>query len=149
MAVFAVLVVVFNWGLKQLGGSTWAFLISLPFPFLVLHMAYSIYGKRLHDMGRSFWPLTAMIVLAFIVIPIIVVLTFGGSEMFSEFAQYERKTEIDPEVSKALQDSYQQNLKEGIPYLPHLIWGIILGFTLWCGVSKPDAGTNKYGAPLS
>jgi len=62
MAVFAVLVVVFNLGLKQLGGSTWAFLISLPFPFLVLHMAYSIYGKRLHDMGRSFWPLTAMIV---------------------------------------------------------------------------------------
>jgi len=50
MAVFALLVVVFNWGLRQLGGSIWAFLISLPFPFLALHMAYSIYGKRLHDM---------------------------------------------------------------------------------------------------
>ena len=41
MAVFTVLVVLFNFGLKQLGNSVWAFLISLPFPFLALHMAYS------------------------------------------------------------------------------------------------------------
>ena len=93
MAVFAVLVVVFNWGLKQMGGSTWAFLMSLPFPFLVLHMAYSIYGKRLHDMGRSFWPLTAMIV-SLIVVAIIVMLSFGGSDYFAEFSQYERKENI-------------------------------------------------------
>jgi len=145
MAIFVVLVVVFNWGLRQLGSSVWAFLISLPFPFLALHMTYSIYGKRLHDMGHSFWPLTGMIVLAFIIIPIIVVLTFGGSEMFSEFAQYERKAEIDTEVKKALQDRYQQNLKEGIPYLPHLIGGIIGAFTLWCGLSKPEPAPNKYG----
>ena len=148
MAVFALLVVMFNWGLRQLGGSVWAFLISLPFPFLALHMAYSLYGKRLHDMGRSFWPLTAMLVLAFIVIPILVILSFGGSEFFADFAQYERKANIDPEVGKALQDQYQQELKEGVPYLPHFIWAIIGAFTLWCGLSKPEAKTNRYGVPL-
>ena len=147
MAVFAVLVVVFNWGLKQMGGSTWAFLMSLPFPFLVLHMAYSLYGKRLHDMGRSFWPLTGMLVVAFIVIPILVILNFGGSEFFADFAQYERKANIDPEVGKALQDQYQQELKDGVPYLSHFIWAIIGAFTLWCGLSKPDANTNQYGEP--
>ena len=144
MAVFAVLVVVFNWGLKQLGGSTWAFLISLPFPFLVLHMAYSLYGKRLHDMGRSFWPLTAMIV-SLIVVAIIVMLSFGGSDYFAEFSQYERKEDIDPAVRAAIQERYQARLAEGNGTVRAVMSAIIGGFTLWCGVSKPDAGTNKYG----
>ena len=144
MAVFAVLVVVFNWGLKQLGGSTWAFLISLPFPFLVLHMAYSLYGKRLHDMGRSFWPLTAMIV-SLIVVAIIVMLSFGGSDYFAEFSQYERKEDIDPAVRAAIQERYQARLAQGNGTVRAVMLAIIGGFTLWCGVSKPDAGTNKYG----
>ena len=149
VAVFAVMVVLVNWGLRQVGGSVWAFLLSLPFPFLVLHMAYSIYGKRLHDMGHSFWPLTGMIVLAFIIVPIFVILKFGGSEFFAEFAQFERKADIDPEIKKALQDQYQKDLKEGIPYLPHFIGAIIGAFTLWCGLSKAEAKSNRYGEPSS
>ena len=148
MAVFAVLVVVFNWGLKQLGGSTWAFLMSLPFPFLVLHMAYSIYGKRLHDMGRSFWPLTAMIV-SLIVVAIIVMLSFGGSDYFAEFSQYERKEDIDPAVRAAIQERYQARLAEGNGTVSAIMSAIIGGFTLWCGVSKPEGGANKYGAALN
>ena len=147
MAVFAVLVVVFNWGLKQLGGSTWAFLMSLPFPFLVLHMAYSIYGKRLHDMGRSFWPLTAMIV-SLIVVAIIVMLSFGGSDYFAEFSQYERKEDIDPAVRAAIQERYQARLAEGNGTVRAVMSAIIGGFTLWCGLSKPENGANKYGAAL-
>ena len=148
MAVFAVLVVVFNWGLKQLGGSTWAFLMSLPFPFLVLHMAYSLYGKRLHDMGRSFWPLTAMIV-SLIVVAIIVMLSFGGSDYFAEFSQYERKEDIDPSVRAAIQERYQARLAEGNGTVSAIMSAIIGGFTLWCGVSKPEGGANKYGAALN
>ena len=147
MAVFAVLVVVFNWGLKQMGGSTWAFLMSLPFPFLVLHMAYSIYGKRLHDMGRSFWPLTAMIV-SLIVVAIIVMLSFGGSDYFAEFSQYERKEDIDPAVRAAIQERYQARLAEGNGTVRAVMSAIIGGFTLWCGLSKPENGANKYGAAL-
>lgn len=147
MAIFAVLVVVFNWGLKQLGGSTWAFLMSLPFPFLVLHMAYSIYGKRLHDMGRSFWPLTAMIV-SLIVVAIIVMLSFGGSDYFAEFSQYERKEDIDPAVRAAIQERYQARLAEGNGTVRAVMSAIIGGFTLWCGLSKPENGANKYGAAL-
>ena len=147
MAVFAVLVVVFNWGLKQMGGSTWAFLMSLPFPFLVLHMAYSLYGKRLHDMGRSFWPLTAMIV-SLIVVAIIVMLSFGGSDYFAEFSQYERKEDIDPAVRAAIQERYQARLAEGNGTVRAVMSAIIGGFTLWCGLSKPENGANKYGAAL-
>jgi len=148
MAGFAVLVGLFNFGLKQLGSSVWAFLISLPFPFLVLHMAYAVYGKRLHDMGRSFWPLTAMIV-SLIGVAIIVMLSFGGSEYFAEFSQYERKEDIDPAVKAAIQERYQARLAEGNGMVSALMWAIIGGFTLWCGLSKAELGANKYGAALT
>ena len=87
MVIFAALVTLFNFVLGRLGNSILAFLISLPFPFLALHMAYCIYGKRLHDMGRSFWPLTGFIVFTFFLIPLIVILAYGGSEMFADFAR--------------------------------------------------------------
>ena len=149
MVIFAALVMLFNFVLGRLGNSTLAFLISLPFPFLVLHMAYCVYGKRLHDMGRSFWPLTGFIVLTFFIIPIIVMLSFGGSEMFSDFSQYGRKEEIDPTVRKDIQDTYQSDLKESLPYLPAIINAVIIAFTLWCGLSKTNPETNSYGPPAS
>ncbi|MDA8708750.1 DUF805 domain-containing protein [Hellea sp.] len=148
MALFAALVLLFNFALQRLGNSTLAFLISLPFPFLVLHMAYCVYGKRLHDMGHSFWPLTGMIVFAFFVIPIIVILAYGGSEMFSDFSQYGRKEEIDPAVRKEIQDAYQAELKESVPYLPYIIYAVISAFTLWCGLSNPEDKPNIYGPEL-
>jgi uncharacterized membrane protein YhaH (DUF805 family) len=150
MMLFAALVILFNLMLGRLieSDSTLAFLISLPFPFLVLHMAYSVYGKRLHDMGRSFWPLTAMIV-SLIMVAIIVMLTFGGSEYFSEFAQYDRKEDIDPAEIERIKTAYQERLSQGNATVSNIMMGIIAGFTLWCGLSKTDPETNKYGPPTS
>lgn len=148
MAVFAVLVVVFNFGLKQLGNSVWAFLISLPFPFIALHMAYSVYGKRLHDMGRSFWPLTGMIV-SLILVMIVVMLSFGGSDYFAEFSQFERKEDIDPAIKAAIQERYQARLAEGNTTVTAIMYAIIGAFTLWCGLAKSDPNANVYGDPTA
>lgn len=137
----------FNFVLGRLGNSTTAFLISLPFPFLVLHMAYCVYGKRLHDMGRSFWPLTAMIV-SLIMVAIIVMLSFGGSEYFAEFAQYDRKEDIDPEEIERIKTAYQARLSQGNATVSNVIIAIITAFTLWCGIWKSDPNTNNYGPPL-
>ena len=146
--LFCVISILVNLILKHLGsGSTLAFLISLPFPFLVLHMCYAVYGKRLHDMGRSFWPLTWMIV-SLILVLIIIMLSFGGSDYFSEFSQYERKAEIDPAVSEAIIERYKTRLAQGLPILRASLLAIIGGFTLWCGLSKPQASGNKYGPVL-
>ena len=147
MALFAALVLLFNFALQRLGNSTLAFLISLPFPFLVLHMAYCVYGKRLHDMGRSFWPLTSMIV-ALIFVAIIVMMTYGGSEYFSEFAQYDRKEDIDPAEIERIKSAYQARLSEGTATVNRIMIGIIAAFTLWCGLSNPEDKPNIYGPEL-
>ena len=147
VAVFAILAIGFNFALRQLGNSTLAFLISLPFPFLALHMSYCIYGKRLHDMGRSFWPLTAMI-CSLILVAIIGMLAFGGSEFFSEFAQYERKQDIDPAIRDAIQQRYQDKLQAANAPISALMQAIIAGFTLWCGLAKSDPKDNVYGTTL-
>jgi len=146
MVIFSLLVVLFNFALQRLRTSTLAFLISLPFPFLVLHMAYCVYGKRLHDMGRSFWPLTGMIT-SLILVAIIVMLAFGGSEYFSEFAQYDRKEDIDPAEIERIKSAYQERLSQGNATVSNVMIGIIAVFTLWCGLSKSDPKTNNYGAP--
>lgn len=146
MVIFTALVLLFNFALGRLivSDSTLAFLVSLPFPFLVLHMAYCVYGKRLHDMGRSFWPLTGMIV-SLMLVAIIVMLTYGGSEYFSEFAQYDRKEDIDPAEIERIKSKYQARLAQGNGMVRNIMMGIIAGFTLWCGLSKPDEKANKYG----
>jgi len=147
MALFAALVLLFNFALQRLGNSTMAFLISLPFPFLVLHMAYCVYGKRLHDMGRSFWPLTGMIV-ALMAVAIVVMMTYGGSEYFSEFAQYDRKEDIDPAEIERIKSAYQEKLSEGTATVNRIMIGIIAAFTLWCGLAKPEDKPNTYGPIL-
>jgi len=148
MVIFSLLVVLFNFALNCLGNSTPAFLISLPFPFLVLHMAYCVYGKRLHDMGRSFWPLTGMIV-SLIMVAIIVMLTFGGSEYFSEFAQYDRKEDIDPAEIERIKAAYQERLSQGNATVSNIMMAIIAAFTFWCGLSRTDPAANKYGPPAT
>ena len=148
MVIFSLLVLLFNFALQRLGNSTPAFLISLPFPFLVLHMAYCVYGKRLHDMGRSFWPLTGMIT-SLILVAIIVMLAFGGSEFFSEFAQYHRKAEIDPAVQKDIVERYQAEMAKSHATVGNVMKAIIAAFTLWCGFSKTNPKTNSYGPPAA
>jgi len=123
-----------------------AFWMSLPFPFLVIHMTYCIYGKRLHDIGRSFWPVTAMIV-TLIAIAIIVMLTFGGAEYFAGFAEYGRNNPPPPELAERLQTEYQAELKKGAGWLYGGMCGVITAFSIWLAIAKTQAGSNQYGNP--
>jgi len=148
MVIFSILVVLFNFALQRLGNSTSAFLISLPFPFLVLHMLYSIYGKRLHDMGRSFWPLTGMIVLT-VMILFGVGIYYGAGDYVSEFAKYGRKDVVDPKEVERLQKEYWAQSEGGdkiISVASYAVWTV---FTLWCGLSKTEPEPNNYGPPAT
>ena len=148
IAAFFIITTVFNLALKALGNSMLAFWVSIPFPFLVIHMTYSVYGKRLHDMGRSFWPVTGFIV-ALLAVAIAVMMAFGGSEYFAGFAEYSRENPPSAEVSALLQTNYQAELAKGAGWLYGSMCGLIGAFTLWLALAKPETGENRYGASLS
>ena len=71
------LIVIFTvYGLliNGLGASMAGFFAVLAFPFVILQIAYSVYGKRLHDIGRSLWPMTGLIcamILAMIIVMLV------------------------------------------------------------------------------
>jgi len=122
------------------------FWLGLAAFFLFFQIMYAVYGKRLHDIGRTFWPLTGCIMLT-ILIMIVVMMTFGGVEYFSEFAQYDRKDTIDPARREAITQAYESRLKEGEAVLGPILIALWAGFTLWLGITKSDPKTNLYGPP--
>jgi len=137
LALFFLITVLFNLMLKSLGNSMAAFWLSLPFPFIVLHMTYCVYGKRLHDMGRSFWPVTAFIV-GLIAIAIIVMMS----------SEYGRDNPPPPDLAEKLQSEYQARLAEGSGWLYGSMCGLIGIFSLWLATAKPDPKANTYGPKI-
>lgn len=135
-----------NTGLRMLGQSMTGFYIALFFPFISLYMLYCVYGKRLHDMGRSVRPFFIMIILEIVAV-IFVMLTFGGADYFAEFSQFDRKEAIDPAVTQEIIARYQAKIQANMPVIRPLMLSVPLIFTFWLGVSKSDPKTNAYGPP--
>ena len=141
-----VITTLFNFTLGKLSGSLFGFLIALPFPFVVLHMTYCVYGKRLHDIGRSFWPITGLIT-ALIFTMIFIMLEFGGLEYFEAFQKHSNENTLTEEIGKAIQERYQEKLVPGLPWLYGTMSGLIGIFSLWLFFSTPDPKDNRYGSP--
>ncbi|MGJ8563939.1 MAG: DUF805 domain-containing protein [Alphaproteobacteria bacterium] len=133
--------------LRALGQSMTGFYISLFFPFFSIYVLYCLYGKRLHDMGRSTGPFFAMIAAECVAI-IIVMMMFGGSEYFAEFSQFERKEAIDPAITQEIISRYQAKISANMNVIQPLLKAVPLLFTLWVGAAKGQRDTNKYGPPL-
>ena len=122
----------------------WAGLVLL---FVIPFMFYSVWGQRLHDMGRSVWPVTAALFLAFLIL-IGVMLAYGGTEYFSEFSQYDRKDEIDTEVRELLQAEFQAKLANGGEQRAGLLLNLLFGaLTVWLAVAPGERSENRYGPP--
>lgn len=120
------------------------FYIALFFPFLSLYMLYCVYGKRLHDTGRTVRPFFVMIILEIIAV-IIVMLMFGGTEYVTEFSQFDRKEAIDPAVTQEIIQRYQAKIQANMPVIRPLLMGVPLLFTFWLGTVKSDPEANEYG----
>ena len=145
LGVFAVLVVAFDWGLSRHDPSQafyfWGFLVWM---VMVMCGVFGIYGKRLKDFGRSVgWIFLALTVICLLLIAIM--LAYGGAEYFAEYSQYERKVAIDPEVREAFNARFQERLA-GSGVAVSLSTGAVMAlFTLWVGLTRGDAGDNRYG----
>lgn len=144
LAVFITAVNTYLANFPQLYVSFW---IALVFPFFALYLIYCIYGKRLHDLGQSYWPLTGAIVLQIAVI-IGVMMAFGGAEYFSEFSQYDRKAVIDEEVRETLITTYQAEISSNMHIIQPLLLVVPTVLTLILGLKTGQSIENKYGQPL-
>ncbi len=124
--------------------NVWGFLLSIFAFALNCYILYSLFAKRLHDMGRSVWALTAMITLELMVI-IGTMMAFGGAEYFSAFYQFDRKEVIPEDVKQGIITAYQDNIQAHITEITILFWIVPLVFCLWLAMSKTEPRENKYG----
>ena len=121
------------------------FFAVLAFPFVILQIAYSVYGKRLHDIGRSVWPVTGLICLILLAM-IVVMLVYGGADYFAAYGEYTRNNPPTDEVIERINAEFKPRQEEGEPVLKLIVSGLLIGFTLWLALAKSDSKTNKYGA---
>lgn len=130
VAGLAVFVLAVNTVLRSLTPGGLSFSIALIFPFLALYIIYCVFGKRLHDMGFSVWPLTGLITAELLVM-IALMMIFGGAEYFDGFSQYDRKAVIDESVREALISEYQNEQSANISTIRFWLWILPAAFTAW------------------
>lgn len=131
---------------KNTGTNTPNFYLSLIFLVINIQIVFCIFGKRLHDLGRSTWPLIGTFMLVFVA-AIIVMLNFGGLEYFDALMA-NPELQNDPEAMKQLHQTYQDTLAQNIPQSRALMSIIPVLFTLWLAVTKGQSEANRYGNPL-
>jgi len=132
--------------LNALGGSMFGFFSVLAFPFVILQIAYSVYGKRLHDIGRTLWPLTGLI-CAMLAAMIVVMLVYGGEEYLTAHMEVSREGSPSAEVIDRINAEFKERQSQGVTALSAIISALLGGFTLWLALAKPQAGANAYGGP--
>ncbi len=124
------------------------FFAVLAFPFVILQIAYSVYGKRLHDIGRTLWPVTGLL-CAMLAAMIIVMLVYGGADYFAAYSEYSRDNPAPPELVEKLNAEFAPRQEAGENILSLAILLLLSAFTLWLALAKPQAGQNAYGAPVT
>ena len=123
------------------------FYFGLFFAIAWMFMLYSVFGQRLHDMGKNVWPLTGVLALLFVLF-ISVAMAYGGAEYVDAYSEFERKDIIDPEVKAELDAAYEAELAEGAGRTLNLVLGGVMGaFTLWLLLTKGQTEANRYGFP--
>lgn len=110
---------------------------------LFIYIFWVIFGKRLHDMGRSYWILTLFIVVMLSTL-LIMMLASGGAEYFDAFSQFERKEAIDPAIVQGIMDKYQARMAENLLLKKAILSALAGGFTLWLALTKPKNEGNPY-----
>ncbi|PWE16518.1 hypothetical protein DDZ18_12165 [Marinicauda salina] len=107
------------------------FIVSLG----LIYVGVCVYGKRLHDTGRTAW-IHAVPWAVSIVLGIIGMIMVGGAV----FAAMSGSGEVD--MAAMMAGSSGAFLVFSLSFL---VW---IAYTIWVGVLKGDAGANQYGEPV-
>ncbi|PHR93545.1 MAG: hypothetical protein COA69_02585 [Robiginitomaculum sp.] len=132
---------------EKTGTSNLNFYLSLALLILNIQVVFCIFGKRLHDFGRSTWALIGLFALL-LIIAIFVMLNFGGLEYFNTIME-NPGLQSDPQAMKDVHQIYQDTLGENIPKSRILMSILPVGFILWLAVTPGQACDNRYGEPLN
>ena len=143
LAVFVIFYAAQTLIMRVLGTSLFGFFLALTFLCLNLYMLYCLFGKRLHDTGRSVAPFFGMLA-AVIVFAIFLQLQSGGLEYFDTImANPDRQDDV--EWMREQHVIYQERLASNMPHLRWILWLPPLLLTLFAGLKKSDGGENRYG----
>ncbi|GHB02957.1 hypothetical protein GCM10009069_27170 [Algimonas arctica] len=147
LAVFSTLVVAFRAGLFMNDPAGvfyfWGFLIWMTMLFCG---TFAVYGKRLKDFGRSVL-MIILLITAILAVLMVIMLANGGAEYFDAYSQYDRQATIDPEIRRAINARYQEQMASAGTLVTGTISAMLVGFTLWVGLTPGDKGDNRYGPP--
>ncbi len=127
----------------NLGTGMAAFYIPMVFFFLTIHIVICIFGKRLHDLGRSLWPLTGFIVIVMI-IALLVSLNFGGLEYLETVIAHPEYAGNEAEM-KRVQKIYQNTLAQNLPTSSLIMAVLPILFTVWLAATPSSPAGNRYG----
>ncbi len=126
-----------------LGTGMAAFFVPMILFFVTFHIMLCLFGKRLHDIGRSLWPFTGL--MAFMIVMFLVVmLKYGGLEYFNTVMAHPEYADR-PDEMRRVAETYQAALKAGLPQARVLMAIPPLLFTLWLAVRPGESGPNAYG----
>jgi uncharacterized membrane protein YhaH (DUF805 family) len=131
-------------GLRYLGVGMVNFFLTLALFFLNFHIIMAVYGKRLHDLGRSFWPLIGLFSLI-IIIWILMILNYGGIEYFDTVMAHPEYAGNEAEMKKVL-ETYQNKLAAGMPKARWVMTILPALFTLWLALTPGQESDNRYGS---
>jgi len=126
-----------------LGEGLAGFFVPMGFFFLNLHIIFCVFGKRLHDLGRSFWPLIGLFV-ALILVAIFAMLAFGGLDYFDTLYQNPELSQ-NAEAMQAVHQTYQNNLATNMPRINLILALLPVIFTAWLFMTPGQPDENRYG----
>jgi len=128
---------------RLIGVNMVSFFSFLALFFLDFHIVMAVYGKRLHDLERSLWPLIGLFALV-ILVGFLTALNYGGIEYIDTVMAHPEYAGNEEEMKKVLQ-VYQDKLADA----PQTNWAMIILpalFTLWLAISPGQEGDNRYGS---
>ncbi len=126
-----------------LGQGYMGFFVPMFLFFFTFHITLCVFGKRLHDLGRSLWPFTGLIFLM-IIIAIIVALKFGGLEYFNTVIENPEYAN-DPQAMQKVRDIYEAKLEQSLPQVRIIMLIAPILFSLWLAFAKGQKKNNRYG----
>ena len=111
-------------------------LLGILISFFLIYVGICIYGKRLHDAGKSAWVHGGVWLLQFILL--IVGFTMAGGAIMAAMANGGGSDEAN--IAAVLGASGSLILVFGLGFV---VWIV---YTIWVGLSAGEAGDNRFGA---